>query len=125
MNQPKQFTRDDLEKIVIANINEYGWHCVNVIEDDGHPPWSYTIGLYDTWEHPELIIVGILRLAAPFTPRRFGVVPRSGPANTSCVGVRRHAAHPCVRPAPASQACEPDSPPGLRPLALPCAKASP
>jgi hypothetical protein len=58
MNQPQRVTRDDLEKIVIANINEYGWHCVNVIEDDSHPPWSYTIGLYDTWQHPELIIVG-------------------------------------------------------------------
>jgi Domain of unknown function (DUF4262) len=58
MNQPQRVTRDDLEKIVISNINEYGWHCVNVIEDDSHPPWSYTIGLYETWDHPELIIVG-------------------------------------------------------------------
>jgi hypothetical protein len=100
MATPQRYTRDDLGKIVLANINEFGWHCVNVVEDDAHPPWSYTIGLYETWEHPELIIVGILRLAGPFT-------------------------RPCVRPAPASQACEPDSPSGLRPLALSCAKASP
>jgi hypothetical protein len=58
MNQPQRFTRDDLGKIVLANINEFGWHCVNVVEDDTHPPWSYTIGLYETWEHPEFIIVG-------------------------------------------------------------------
>jgi hypothetical protein len=32
---------------------------------------------------------------------------------------------PCVRPAPASQAREPDSPPGLRPLSHPWAKESP
>ena len=25
---------------------------------DGHPPWTFTIGLYDTWRFPELIIVG-------------------------------------------------------------------
>ena len=48
MNQPQRFTRDDLGKIVLANINEFGWHCVNVVEDDDHPPWS------------------ILRLAGPF-----------------------------------------------------------
>jgi len=58
MATPQRVNRDDLEKIVIANINEFGWHCVNVIEDDSHPCWSYTIGLYETWEHPELIIIG-------------------------------------------------------------------
>jgi hypothetical protein len=58
MNQPQRYTRDDLGKFVLANINEFGWHCVNVVEDHDHPPWSYTIGLYDTWEHPELIVIG-------------------------------------------------------------------
>jgi hypothetical protein len=58
MSQPEQFSRDDLGKVVLANIAEYGWHCVNVLEDDGNPPWSYTIGLYETWDHPELIIIG-------------------------------------------------------------------
>ena len=58
MATPHQVTRDDLEKIVVANVNEFGWHCVNVIEDNDHPCWSYTIGLYETWQHPELIIIG-------------------------------------------------------------------
>src|SRR5580692_9527279 len=44
MATPQRLTRDDLDKIVISNINDFGWHCVNVIEDDGHPRWSYTIG---------------------------------------------------------------------------------
>jgi hypothetical protein len=58
MATPQRATRADLEKIVIGNIAEFGWHCVNVIEDDSHPPWSYTIGLYETWEHPEFIVIG-------------------------------------------------------------------
>jgi uncharacterized protein DUF4262 len=85
MTYPQRTTRDELERIVLSNIAEFGWHCLNVIEDDGHPPWSYTIGLYETWNHPELIVIGILRLAGPFT-------------------------RPCVRPAPASRARAPDSP---------------
>ena len=48
MNQTQRIGKDDPEKIVLANIAECGWHCVNVVEDDGHPPWS------------------ILRLAGPF-----------------------------------------------------------
>jgi hypothetical protein len=82
MATPQRTAKDEPERIVLNNIQEFGWHAVNIIEDNGCPPWS------------------ILRLAGLFT--------RS-----------------CVRPAPASQACEPDSPSGLRPLAHPWAKVSP
>ena len=44
--------------MVITNIKDFGWHAVNVIEDDGHPPWTYTIGFYETWGFPEPIIIG-------------------------------------------------------------------
>jgi hypothetical protein len=49
---------------VISNINDFGWHAVNVIEDDGHPPWTYTIGFYEPWGFPELIIIGRSRVTA-------------------------------------------------------------
>jgi hypothetical protein len=108
MSQPERITRDYLDKIVVANINEFGWHCVNVIEDDGHPPWS------------------ILRLAGLFVPLAlrypcFAAVQPSGP----CLGVRRHAAHPCTRPAPGAQRRDSGPPHGLRPLSLPCDKEIP
>jgi hypothetical protein len=64
MTTPSSFKRVDLEKIILTNINEFGWHAVNVIENDAQPPWSYTIGLYDTWSHPELIIIGRSRATA-------------------------------------------------------------
>jgi hypothetical protein len=58
MTNPQRIAKDDPERIVLSNIAEYGWHCVNVVEDDGHPPWSFTIGLYETWQHPEFIVIG-------------------------------------------------------------------
>jgi len=61
---PQRTTSQDLERQTIANINEFGWHAVDVDEEDGHPPWTYTIGLYDLWHHPELIIVGRSRATA-------------------------------------------------------------
>ncbi len=64
MHDPARTTAGNLEKIVLANIAEFGWHAVNVIEDDGQPPWTYTIGLYDTWRLPELIIIGRSRVTA-------------------------------------------------------------
>jgi hypothetical protein len=58
MTNPQRTTRDELERIVLSNIAEYGWHAVNIVEDNGCPPWTFTIGLYETWEHPEFIIIG-------------------------------------------------------------------
>ena len=58
MTNPQHIPRDEPERIVLANVNEFGWHCVNVVEDNGCPPWSFTIGLFETWAHPELIVIG-------------------------------------------------------------------
>ena len=37
---------------------------MNIIEDDGQPPWTFTIRLYETWKHPELIVIGRSRSTA-------------------------------------------------------------
>jgi hypothetical protein len=58
MTNPQRAARDEPERIVLANIAEYGWHAVNVVEDNGCPPWTFTIGLFETWDHPEFIIIG-------------------------------------------------------------------
>jgi Domain of unknown function (DUF4262) len=60
-----QRTGSDLgERKILADINEFGWSAVNGVEDDGHPPWTFTIGLYETWSHPELIVIGRSRATA-------------------------------------------------------------
>ena len=58
MSNPQPMAKDEPEKIVLSHIAEHGWHCTHVVEDNGCPPWSFTIGLYETWDHPELIIIG-------------------------------------------------------------------
>lgn len=63
---PQHTSTDELGNIVLANVNDFGWHCVNVIEDDSHPPWSYTIGFYETWGFPELIVIGRSRATAHY-----------------------------------------------------------
>jgi hypothetical protein len=47
MTNSQRVAKDDLERQVIHNIAEYGWHAVNVIEDNGCPPWTFSIGLYE------------------------------------------------------------------------------
>jgi hypothetical protein len=64
MSQPQRVAEDGPERIVLNNVADYGWHCVNIIEDDGCPPWSFTIGLYESYGFPELIIIGRSRATA-------------------------------------------------------------
>jgi hypothetical protein len=44
MTNPQRIGTDLSEKKILADINEYGWSAMNVLEDDGHPPWTFTIG---------------------------------------------------------------------------------
>jgi len=40
MTDPQRIGIDLAEQKVLADIAEYGWHCMNVVEDDGQYPWS-------------------------------------------------------------------------------------
>jgi hypothetical protein len=50
---------DKSEQKVIDDIASYGWHCVNIMEDGDLPPYSFTIGLFHSYGHPELVIFGL------------------------------------------------------------------
>jgi hypothetical protein len=55
----------------------------------------------------------ILRLAGLFVPLRFAILLRLRAGRDVVSRRSSHATRPCTRPATASQAREPDSPPGL------------
>jgi hypothetical protein len=42
-----------------ADIATYGWHVIKVFEDDEGPGFAFTIGLYERFDHPELIVFGL------------------------------------------------------------------
>ncbi len=46
---------------VRADIARYGWHCLNVWPQQGdeRPGFSYTIGLSESYGHPEIMIFGL------------------------------------------------------------------
>ena len=50
---------DKSEQKVINDIATYGWHCVNIMADGELPSYSFTIGLFQSYGHPELIIFGL------------------------------------------------------------------
>lgn len=52
--------KQELERISV-NIEKFGCQVMHVFEDEEHPPFSYTIGLYEKYNHPEIIIIGLKR----------------------------------------------------------------
>jgi len=42
-----------------TNIEHYGLHVIKVLEDENNPPFGYSIGLFETYGHPEILIVGL------------------------------------------------------------------
>ena len=50
---------DDSEQKVIDDIATYGWHCINIHPEGEHVGYAFTIGLFQSYGHPELIIFGL------------------------------------------------------------------
>jgi hypothetical protein len=44
---------------VLSNVRQYGWFCQGITGDDDHPACCYTIGLTQSYNHPELAIFGL------------------------------------------------------------------
>jgi hypothetical protein len=52
-------SEEDRDRKLLADIEEIGWHVILIPEGDDGPPFAYTIGLFRTFEHPEIIIFGL------------------------------------------------------------------
>jgi hypothetical protein len=50
---------NDGERKALADVQNHGWHVLKVFEDDEGPGFAYTVGLYHSFGHPELIVVGL------------------------------------------------------------------
>jgi hypothetical protein len=44
---------------LLADIEKYGLQVMRVLADEAGPGFSYSIGLFESYKHPEIIIVGL------------------------------------------------------------------
>ena len=49
---------DDGDKKVLSDIERVGWHLVIIPEDEEGPGFAFTIGLFHSFDHPEVAVVG-------------------------------------------------------------------
>lgn len=88
-----------IERKIIADIAETGWSAICIFGEPGHPPFAYTIGLFESYGHPELLIYGlpfqaahgifslVQQAAAKFQPFDLGVATNDLIQGYSCVFV--------------------------------------
>jgi hypothetical protein len=50
---------DEVERRVRADIAHYGWHVGKVEGDERAPSWAFTIGLFESFGHAELVVFGL------------------------------------------------------------------
>ena len=50
---------DDRDRQVLNDVAKYGWHVISITADKGRPGWTFSIGMYKTFGHPEIIVFGL------------------------------------------------------------------
>ena len=51
---------DAIERKLREDVEKHGWHVLNVLSKGGTSPgWSYSVGLFHTFGHPEIVVVGL------------------------------------------------------------------
>ena len=50
---------DERELKVMQDVEKHGWHVIKVLGDESGPAFAYSIGLFKSFQHPEVMIVGL------------------------------------------------------------------
>jgi hypothetical protein len=50
---------DAEDQAFIAKVKKYGWMVTNIKDEPGKTGWAYTTGLFEHYQHPEVIIFGL------------------------------------------------------------------
>jgi hypothetical protein len=66
------------EEKALKNISTYGCHILNILEDEEHPSFSYSIGIEKTSSQPELIVAGLKRELSQFIINEYNRRIREG-----------------------------------------------
>jgi hypothetical protein len=52
-------TLTEYERDIVTNVAEYGCHITSVFGDEDSPPFTYSVGLWETVDAADVILVGL------------------------------------------------------------------
>jgi hypothetical protein len=59
MKRELPIAKDDADRKLLADVQRVGWHILGIHEDEDAPAYAFSVGLFHTFEHPEIIIFGL------------------------------------------------------------------
>jgi len=68
----------DTEKKAVADIEAYGCHVIDVLEDEKGPPFCCSVGMQKTSGVPEVIVIGLKQPIAHFVVNEYNRRVRNG-----------------------------------------------
>jgi hypothetical protein len=68
----------EVDQRVTEDVKRYGWHVTYVREESGLPGWTFSIGLFETFKHPEVLIFGLSMDVSTAVINRLGKSIESG-----------------------------------------------
>lgn len=69
---------EDGDLALLAGVAQRGWHVVPAAEEDGRPARAYSVGLFRSFDHPEIIVLGVAADALAEAVDRVGARVRRG-----------------------------------------------
>jgi len=57
--RPDKTKLDEADRKLLADVEEYGWHCLHIHDEGQLPYWTFSIGVFRSWQHPEFVVFGL------------------------------------------------------------------
>jgi hypothetical protein len=69
---------DESDEKLLADIEKYGWHILGILAEGEEPEYSFTVGLYYQFSHPEILIMGLPANTAKKIINTIGALVKDG-----------------------------------------------
>ena len=70
--------QDQMDRDILAAVAEYGWFILGIEEDEEGPAYGFTVGLYHSFDHPEIVITGLPHATSERLLKQMGDEVRAG-----------------------------------------------
>jgi hypothetical protein len=69
---------DDQDRKLLSDVAEHGWHIPHIFADESGPCFSFSVGFYLKFGHPEILVMGLSQSVAHKFINLVGGYIRSG-----------------------------------------------
>ena len=69
---------DDGDRVLLGDVEQYGWHILQVTEHGPSPGWVFSVGMWHTLGSPEIGIFGLAASDGAHAINRIGEAIQSG-----------------------------------------------